>query len=69
MSPQCMRVLSHLQKYGFITQATATDEYGCYRLSARIYDLRKMGYNIAACTMTGVNRYGDKVSWSEYRLV
>ena len=69
MSPQCARVLSHMQKYGPITQAIAVEQYGCYRLSARIYDLRRQGYNISAYTVTGCNRFGDKVSWNEYKLI
>ena len=69
MSPQSARVLNHLQKYGPISQMTAIEEYGCYRLSARIYDLRRLGYHIEAYTVRGVNRYGDKCTWNEYRLV
>lgn len=37
---QCERILRHLQDYGSITQAEAVTEYGCYRLGARIWDLK-----------------------------
>lgn len=33
-------LLEHLLKNGSITQMEAVEEYGCYRLSARIYELR-----------------------------
>lgn len=40
------RVLEFMQKHGRITQADACT-FGCYRLSARIHDLRHdHGYNI-----------------------
>ena len=37
---QVRLVLEHLISRGSITQMEAVDEYGCYRLSARIYELR-----------------------------
>lgn len=40
---QCERILRHLQDYGSITQAEAVSEYGCYRLGARIWDLKAQG--------------------------
>lgn len=69
MSPQCARILTHMQKYGPITQAMAIERYGCYRLSARIYDLRRQGYTISAYTVQGCNRYGDPCRWNEYKLI
>ena len=46
----------------------AFDLYGVTRLSARIWDLRHEGYLIAGVRKDGVNRYGKKVSYYEYRL-
>lgn len=40
---QCERILRHLQDYGSITQAEAVTEYGCYRLGARVFDLKAQG--------------------------
>lgn len=39
-------ILAHLKQFGSIEPLTALREYGCYRLGARISDLRKEGYNI-----------------------
>jgi hypothetical protein len=39
-------VLEHLLLKGTITPLDALVEYGCFRLGARIYDLKKRGYKI-----------------------
>lgn len=43
---QCYVILAHLMTRGFITQMEAVDNYKCYRLSARIADLRQKGVEI-----------------------
>lgn len=40
------KVLEHLMTGKSITPQEAWHRYGCYRLGARIYDLRKQGYKI-----------------------
>ena len=62
------RVLKWLQDKGSITQKEAIDEFGAYRLSALIYNLRQEGYDITTETETGKNRWGDKVTWGRYYL-
>lgn len=66
---QCERILRHMQDYGSITQAEAVTEYGCYRLGARIWDLKAQGVPIKSETVTGKNRYGEPVSFSRYSIV
>ena len=61
---QCERILRHLQDYGSITQAEAVTEYGCYRLGARIWDLKAQGIPIRSERVTGKNRYDEPVSFS-----
>ncbi len=39
-------ILEHLKRYGSIEPMTALREYGCYRLSGRISELRAEGVNI-----------------------
>ena len=65
---QCERILRHLQDYGSITQAEAVTEYGCYRLGARIWDLRAQGGPINSETVTGKNRYGERMWFARYSL-
>lgn len=66
---QCERILRHLQDYGSITQAEAVTEYGCYRLGARIWDLKARGVPIRSESVTGKNRYGERTSFSRYSLL
>lgn len=62
-------VLRHLQDYGKITSFEAFTEYGITRLSATIYGLRHLGYNIVADDLVRTNRYGKKVIFAEYKLI
>ena len=39
-------ILAHLKDGYSITPIEALSEYGCFRLSARIWDLRDMGHDI-----------------------
>lgn len=68
MSPMCTRVLNHMERYGAITTNDAMTWYGCNRLAARIWDLKRQGYRIKKETATGRNRYGESVSWASYSL-
>ena len=65
---QTDRILRHLRDYGSITPLEALQEYGCMRLGARIYDLKRAGYNIQTSYVAGVNRYGEKTRWARYEL-
>ena len=46
MDSQSQLILSHLQSGKPINPIEALNKYGCFRLSARIYDLKKSGYII-----------------------
>ena len=65
---QCERILRHLQDYGSITQAEAVTEYGCYRLGARVFDLKAQGVPIKSETVTGKNRSGERTCFARYSL-
>lgn len=63
-------ILAHLKRFGSIEPLTALREYGCYRLGARIADLRHDGYNIITETMTSVSRItGRPVNFAKYKLI
>ncbi len=62
------RILTHLQDFGSITSWEAIKEYGCTRLSAYIYLLRKEGYIIENEMVTSKNRYGDEVHYAKYKI-
>lgn len=63
---QCGKVLRHLKDHGRITAAEAISEYGCYRLAARIADLKARGWPIRQRMITGTNRYGEATRFAEY---
>lgn len=44
---QCKQILSHLQAGNTISPIGALERFGCFRLSARIYDLREQGHDIS----------------------
>jgi hypothetical protein len=60
-------ILRHMQTFGSITPVEALKEYGCFRLAARINDLRAE-YDIETTTIERVNQFGKKVRFAEYRL-
>ena len=62
-------IYEHLKTYGSITSWEAIKEYGCTRLSAKIYNLRKQGYKIISETETATNRFGKKVNYAKYILM
>lgn len=65
---QAEMILDYLQTHQTITQAEAVRLFGCYRLSARIYEIREMGFDIRKTTQEAVNRFGDKVRFAGYWL-
>ena len=69
MTPQNTDGLWHLENRDSISSAEAFAEYNITRLSARIHDLRRMGYKIDGKTVTRKNARGRTVHWTEYRLV
>ena len=62
------RVLRHLIDRGSITQVEAVKDYGNYRLSEYIRQLREDGYLIDSVWKSGKNRYGEKTHFVRYTL-
>lgn len=62
------RILRHINDFGSITQAEATNEYGISRLASRIYDLKKRGFEFDTVTVYGKNRYGEKTKFTRYSI-
>ena len=56
-------VMEHLLTGAELTPLEALQKFGCLRLAARIFDLRRQGVDIAERTV----RKGRK-SWAAYRL-
>tara|TARA_R100000742_G_C4176792_1_gene13244 strand:- start:36 stop:242 length:207 start_codon:yes stop_codon:yes gene_type:complete len=60
---QNYQILNYLKKGKTITQVEAYHKFGCWRLSARIFDLRKK-YDIKTVNVT----HNDK-TYAQYSLV
>ena len=63
MNSQSKNILDHLQRGNAITPIEALNLYGCFRLGARIWDLKKQGYYIT----TDLVNINDKV-FASYKL-
>jgi len=65
---QAEKILRHLNDHGSITALDALREYGCMRLGARIWDLKREGHDIRTTFETSRNRYGEKVTFARYTM-
>lgn len=62
----CQRVREYLVRHGSITPTQALEEFGCYRLGARIFELRhNYGMNIKTEQM----RSADGEHYAKYVLI
>ena len=62
---QTKKIKKHLEDGKTITAIEALNDYNCFRLSARIHDLRQQGMNIKR---ENVRRGWDDKLVGEYRL-
>lgn len=62
------RILSHLRLHKSITPMEALNEFGCYRLAARIADLRHDGHTIDTEIVSDKDRYGEPMRYAKYTL-
>ena len=65
---QWEKILRYLEDFGSITPVDALREFGCMRLGARIYDLKRRGYDITRTLEAGRNRYGEETGYARYTL-
>jgi len=63
---QNKQILAYLQKGNWVTGWDAVEYFDCYRLGARIFDLRKQGHKIKT-TMTQ-STINNQVSFAVYTL-
>lgn len=68
MTPQNADILEYMRAHGKITTIEAITKLGCTRLSARIWDLRHLGYQISGKTVSRKLPNGTVKQWKEYRL-
>ena len=66
---QEQRVLEYMRAHKGITTLEAYRDLGVTRLSARIYDLRDSGHTIATERIFVLNRFGEQVCVTRYKVV
>ena len=59
-------VLRYMMDNGSISSMEAFYELGITRLAARVFELRKSGYNIRMRAYSSLNRFGKPVTYSRY---
>lgn len=64
MESQEKKILKYLQTHEGISNRIAVEQFQCYRLSARIFDLREQGHDIISEQITVKNS-----TFAFYKLV
>ena len=62
-------ILNFIRQYGYITTLEAVKHLGIMQCPARIFGLRKRGYNIQTRKRRVENRFGEMREIVEYYLV
>lgn len=65
---QAQMILDYINEYGSITPLEGMRDIGCYRLAARISDLKKLGYPIKTEIIAVKNRMGTHSNVARYSL-
>lgn len=68
MNTQNERLLEYLKTHDGITQLTALNELGIFRLASRVNDLRKRGFDISGRMIFVRNRFDEEIRVKEYFL-
>ena len=65
---QSQRIVDYMTEYGSITPLEAIRDIGCYRLAARISDIKKQGYPVKTEIIAVKNRMGTTSNVARYSL-
>lgn len=65
---QAEMILKYMEMHGSISQREAAEALGCYRLSARIFDLKALGFDIRKEMASEKNRFGAPTTFARYWL-
>lgn len=64
---QQQRILDYLDEFGGITRLDGLRDLGIMNLPTRIFELRRMGYNIVSETVKVKNRWGEDCRIVRYK--
>ena len=65
---QTSSIKEYLLAGNYLTSVEAFKKFGCTRLSAKIFDLRKQGLDIETCMVSGTTRYGTPCKYARYDI-
>lgn len=65
----CKKILEYLETHGSITNDEAIEQLRCYRLAARIFDLRIRGYLLETEMVYDKDSEGFPVKYARYKKV
>lgn len=60
---QCDKILRYMQNGHTITPLEALRKFGCFRLGARVYNLKQRGYRVQSSWVTEVSGKRFKSYW------
>ena len=69
MKSQNEKILAYLKMGRAIDPLTAIQKFGIMRLAARVYDLKRDGFNIVAKNKQVKNRFGEICNVCVYKLI
>jgi len=65
---QATRIVEYMRDHGSITALEAMRDLGCYRLAARIHDIKELSYDIKRDFVSVPNRYGETTKIARYAI-
>lgn len=65
---QEIQIIDFIKSHGSITQKQAVDFLGCYRLSARVWNIRAMGIDVQKEMVIVPNRHGGTARVARYYI-
>lgn len=66
---QAKKILAYMRQHGSITQREAVEHFNCYRLSARIFELKEQGHSITTEIVPFKGADGERSNYAKYTLV
>jgi hypothetical protein len=65
---QATDIILYIRDHGSITTKQAMEDLGCYRLSGRIYDIKKCGIPVEKTMVDVLNRNGETCRVARYTI-
>lgn len=63
---QEQKIINYVERFGSITTLDAFRDLAITRLSARIFNIKNMGYKVTSIRETSKNRFGEEVNYNRY---